>query len=57
MRNEKYKCSKKCLKKTEYILNDKDTNKSDGIISDPLGSYTGVAVEKNEKPVQDADDL
>jgi len=57
MRNENRKCSKKCLKKTEYILDDKDTNKNDGIISDPLGSYTGVAVEKNEKPVQDADDL
>ncbi len=57
MINEKNKCSKKNFTKTEYILDDKDTNKNDGIISDPLGSYTGVAVEKNEKPVQDADDL
>ncbi len=24
---------------------------------DPLGSYTGVSIDKNEKPVQDADDL
>lgn len=24
---------------------------------DPNGSYTGVPVDKNEKPVQDADDL
>lgn len=27
------------------------------IISDPNGSYTGDPTEKNEKPVQDADDL
>ena len=26
-------------------------------VSDPLGSYTGVPKEKNERPVQDADDL
>ncbi len=25
--------------------------------SDPLGSYTGVARDPGEKPVQDADDL
>ncbi|MCL2018992.1 MAG: hypothetical protein FWG70_04455 [Oscillospiraceae bacterium] len=25
--------------------------------TDPNGSYTGVPVNKNEKPVQDADDL
>lgn len=25
--------------------------------SDPLGSYTGVPDDPNEKPVQDADDL
>lgn len=25
--------------------------------TDPLGSYTGVAKNKKEKPVQDADDL
>lgn len=27
------------------------------IISDPNGSYTGRPQDKNEKPVQDADDL
>ncbi len=27
------------------------------IISDPDGSYTGKPIIKNEKPVQDADDL
>ena len=27
------------------------------IAADPLGSYTGVAQDPEEKPVQDADDL
>ena len=27
------------------------------IVSDPFGSYTGIPADKNEKPVQDADDL
>lgn len=27
------------------------------LTTDPLGSYTGVPIEKDEKPVQDADDL
>lgn len=27
------------------------------IVSDPMGSYTGVPVDAEEKPVQDADDL
>ena len=27
------------------------------IITDPDGSWTGVPLDKNEKPVQDADDL
>ncbi len=25
--------------------------------TDPLGSYTGKPVDKNDKPIQDADDL
>ncbi|MCL2053948.1 MAG: hypothetical protein FWG90_05855 [Oscillospiraceae bacterium] len=25
--------------------------------NDPNGSYTGLPIDKNEKPVQDADDL
>ena len=29
----------------------------EGIVSDPLGSYTGVPTELYDKPVQDADDL
>ena len=27
------------------------------IISDPMGSYTGIPEDKKEKPIQDADDL
>jgi len=29
----------------------------EGIVTDPLGSYTGVPTDLYEKPVQDADDL
>ena len=29
----------------------------EGIITDPLGSYTGLPEDIYEKPVQDADDL
>ena len=31
--------------------------KQERIISDPNGSYTGRPVDRNEKPIQDADDL
>ena len=31
--------------------------KTDKIISDPFGSYTGLVEFPGEKPVQDADDL
>ena len=27
------------------------------ITTDPFGSYTGNPIDKNEKPIQDADDL
>ena len=27
------------------------------IVTDPQGSYTGVPVDLNDKPIQDADDL
>ncbi len=47
----------KINKKVDKLLSDKDTNRKDGVISDPLGSYTGVPKNKKEKPVQDADDL
>ena len=32
-------------------------NKSQKITSDVEGSYTGVPEDKNERPIQDADDL
>ncbi len=35
----------------------KDKNKESPISVDPFGSYTGVADNPYEKPVQDADDL
>ena len=31
--------------------------KKEKIISDPNGSYTGRPMDRNEKPIQDADDL
>lgn len=31
--------------------------KEEKIVSDPNGMYTGRPVERDEKPVQDADDL
>lgn len=27
------------------------------IVTDPFGSYTGLVLEQDEKPIQDADDL
>lgn len=29
----------------------------ESIVSDPLGSYTGISQDPSETPVQDADDL
>ena len=29
----------------------------EGIVTDPLGSYTGIAKDPLEQPIQDADDL
>ena len=48
---------KKNDNKIKVLLSEEETNRKDGVISDPLGSYTGVPVNKKEKPVQDADDL
>lgn len=36
---------------------DKNKKKTEKIVTDPFGSYTGRPKEKDEKPVQDADDL
>ena len=33
------------------------TEKKETIVTDPMGSYTGVPADKGEIPVQDADDL
>lgn len=35
----------------------KKRKKQEKIITDPNGSYTGLPREKDEKPVQDVDDL
>ena len=35
----------------------KKTFSNSKIVTDPMGSYTGIPVEKEDKPVQDADDL
>ncbi len=35
----------------------KKQTEKDKIIIDPFGSYTGVPEEKDDKPIQDADDL
>ncbi len=39
------------------LKKEKGTFRDDAIITDPNGSYTGRPENKNEKPVQDADDL
>lgn len=31
--------------------------KKDKIVTDPNGSYTGRPLDRDEKPIQDADDL
>ena len=33
------------------------TEKTETIVTDPMGSYTGIPADKGEIPVQDADDL
>lgn len=37
--------------------NKKNVKDSDVINTDPFGSYTGISIDRTEKPVQDADDL
>jgi hypothetical protein len=38
-------------------MSKKNENSTERIVTDPFGSYTGRPVDRNEKPVQDADDL
>lgn len=33
------------------------TEEKETIVTDPMGSYTGIPADKGEIPVQDADDL
>lgn len=35
----------------------KKNENNEKISTDPFGSYTGRPLDKNEKPIQDADDL
>lgn len=46
-------------KKRKKVLGQKVADAMDFPASnaDPMGSYTGKPIDKNEKPVQDADDL
>lgn len=52
---------KKDAKKEHYPLLPYQINAMNGVpgplVTDPNGSYTGRALDPNEKPVQDADDL
>jgi hypothetical protein len=57
MKNKILKNDMKRLNKQKYLLSERDETVDSSIITDPEGSYTGVPVNKKEKPVQDADDL
>lgn len=57
---EKFKCKKKTQKIRLNIIDSEVGENSpewSAITTDPLGSYTGVAENRFERPVQDADDL
>lgn len=51
MRKATEKKKREIMNKVEEMI-DMQASKTD-----PLGSYTGVPVDPDEKPVQDADDL
>ena len=59
MKKEKNKncknCNSKAQKKGMEVAN--EFISKDSLKYDPNGSYTGKTKNKNEKPVQDADDL
>lgn len=38
-------------------MSNKEKKKSEKIITDPFGSYTGKPIDPLERPIQDADDL
>ncbi|MCL2697322.1 MAG: hypothetical protein FWE74_04495 [Oscillospiraceae bacterium] len=52
-------CAISDAKKTDTVMKKPREMIADMVArdTDPNGSYTGVPVNKNEKPVQDADDL
>ncbi len=52
---ERKKQKSRAMKRALEVVRVKQ--KDDGIKSDVQGSYTGTPLDKNEKPVQDADDL
>lgn len=54
---KKYRVDKSKTEIINSLISEKFTSDSDGIIADPNGSYTGVAYPKNERPIQDVDDL
>ena len=46
------------MKKEEKLKGcEERDDKGERIITDPFGSYTGVPLNEDEKPVQDVDDL
>ena len=38
-------------------MNKNGRKNNEKIITDPFGSYTGIPIDQQERPVQDADDL
>lgn len=38
-------------------MNKNERKNNEKIITDPFGSYTGIPINQQERPVQDADDL
>ena len=38
-------------------MNKSKRKNNEKIITDPFGSYTGIPIDQQERPVQDADDL
>lgn len=59
MKKDKNSCKSDVNKKNSEhdILNQKISTEENSIITDPNGSWTGVPLDKKEKPIQDVDDL
>ena len=39
------------------IMGNKEKQNKEVIVTDPFGSYTGIPLDQQERPIQDADDL